>query len=77
MARLRYETKGGNFSEGETFAQLTEHLRLAAEACYVLGHYSKENHDTVRGEGFLRVGQSLEKTRELITNLATTSRLSQ
>jgi len=77
MTRLPYETKGGNFSEGETFAQLTEYLRLASEAAYVLGHYNKENHDTVRGEGFLHVGQNLEKTRELITNLATRSRHSQ
>jgi len=74
---LRYETKGGNFSEGETFAQLTEYLRLASEACYVLGHYSKENYDTIRGEGFLKVGQNIEKTRELVTAIATSSRRSQ
>jgi hypothetical protein len=77
MTHLRYETKGGNFSEGETFAQLTEYLRLASEACYVLGHHSKENHDTIRGDGFLKVGQNLEKVRELVTNLATRSRSAQ
>ena len=77
MTRLRYETKGGYLSEGETFGQLTEYLRLAAEAAYMIGHLSKENHDTARGNGFLKVAENLEKTRDLVTNLATRSRLAQ
>jgi hypothetical protein len=75
MTRLPYETKGGHFSEGETFAQLTEYLRLAAEAAYVIGHHSKANDDALRGEGFLQVGKNLEKVRELVTTLATQGRL--
>lgn len=68
--RLPYETKAGNFSEGETYAQLMEYIRLAAEACYSLGHYSKANDDWTRGQGFLAVGQLLEKVNLEITKLA-------
>lgn len=68
--RLPYSTTGGQVSEADTFAQLTEYLRLAAEAAYVLGHLAKANDNAPRGDGFLAVGQRLEKTRELVTGLA-------
>ena len=67
----RFESKGGYFSEGDTFAELTSVLRRAEELCYMIGHHSKENGDTVRGDGFLRVGQQLEKTRDIVTKFAT------
>jgi hypothetical protein len=69
--RLRYETTGGHVSESATFAQLTEYLRLAEEACYTIGHLNKANDDAVRGEGFLRTGKMLAKVREQVTMLAT------
>lgn len=76
MARLIYETKGGSVSEGDTFAQLTEYLRLAEEACYTIGHLSKANDDPIRGDGFLRMGQVLAKAREQLVTLATSRRYS-
>ncbi len=72
-ARLPYEPIGGNLSEADTFAQLTEYLRLAAECCYTLGHHRKANDDKLTGQGFLAIGQMLEKTRENVTTLATGS----
>lgn len=69
--RLIYETSGGNLSEQGTYGQLIEHLRLAAEAAYVLGHYKKANDEDLIGSGFLGIGQLLEKTCTQVTLLAT------
>ena len=54
-----------------TYGQLIEHLRLAAEAACVLGHYKKANDDELIGTGFLAIGQLLEKTCVQVTQLAT------
>lgn len=72
--RLPYETKAGVLSEAATFSQLTEHLRLGAEACYTLGHYIKANDDEVKGQGFLAIGQMLELIVKQVTTLATGSK---
>lgn len=69
--RLRYETTGGNLSESVTFAQLIEHLRLASEAAYIIGHYKKANDDELIGQGFLAIGQLLERVVIQTTQLAT------
>lgn len=69
--RLPYSTTAGLPSESDTFSQLAEYLRMAEEACYVLGHLRKANDDPTSGDGFLAVGQRLAKTRDLVTQLAT------
>lgn len=66
----RYETVGGQASEGETFSRLLEHLRLATEQAYTLGHLRKANGDETIGQGFLAVGQMLELTVGNVTKLA-------
>jgi len=71
MTRLPIETTAGHFSEADTYLQLIEHLRLAAECAYMLGHYKKENGDELIGQGFLAVGQMWEWNLITITNLAT------
>lgn len=68
--RLTYETIGGNLDESGTYLQLIEHLRKAAEAAYIMGHYKKENDDNLIGTGLLAIGQLLEKTVEQVTALA-------
>lgn len=70
MSQLKLETEGGNLSESTTFAQLTEHLRLAAEAAYLLGHQRKANGDETIGAGFLGIGQMLELVVKNVTHLA-------
>jgi hypothetical protein len=69
--RLPYETKGGYVSEGETFSQLTEYLRLAEECCYTICHLARANDDNVRGNGFMDIGQRLAKMRDLVTTFTT------
>ena len=69
--RLHYETSGGALSESITYSQLVEHLRLAAEASYALGHYKKANGDEMIGQGFLGIGQLLEVAVTKVTQLAT------
>lgn len=71
MSYPRYETIGGQASEAETFSRLVEHLRLAAEAAYVLGHLRKANDDNLVGQGWLAIGQLLERTVVQVTKLAT------
>jgi hypothetical protein len=67
----RYETEAGQASEAITYSRLCEHLRLAAEACYVLGHLRKANGDELIGTGFLGIGQLLDKMVGQVTQLAT------
>jgi hypothetical protein len=69
-----YETEAGQASEAITYSRLTEHLRLAAEACYVLGHLRKANGDEIIGSGFLGIGQLLERMVGQVTKLATGSK---
>ena len=69
--RLHYETKGGHIDEAATYAQLLDYLRMAEEACYVLGHYRKAQDDPLTGQGWLAIGEMLRMTSTNITNLAT------
>ena len=68
--RLNYETLAGHLDESGTHMQLIEHLRKAAEAAYIIGHFKKANGDKLIGQGFLAIGQLLEKTVEQVTKLA-------
>lgn len=69
--RLHYETVAGAVSEDLTFLQLLEHLRLAQEACYTLGHLRKSQDDNLLGQGFLAIGEMLKLTINNVTKLAT------
>jgi hypothetical protein len=69
--RLPYETKAGIFSEAETYAQLIEYLKLSAECAYSIGHHKKANDNDLRGQGFLAIGQMLERVCVSVTDLAT------
>ena len=69
--RLPYERKGGEFSEAETILQITEYLRLTAEACYAVGHFRKANDDFLTGQMFLAYGQAFERAHEAILQTAT------
>ena len=69
--RLPYETRAGTFSEGETFAQLIEYLRLAQEAAAVIGHHKKANDAELIGQGFLGIAEMLGRVCISVTDLAT------
>ncbi len=70
---MSYETRGGVVSEADTFARLLEHLRMAQEACYTLGHLRKANDDKVTGQGFIACGEMFKRTITVVTTLATGS----
>lgn len=70
-----YETVGGQASESVTTARLCEHLRLAAEASYVIGHLKKSNGNELIGQGFLAIGQLLERMVKQVVDLATKGKL--
>ena len=70
-----YETIAGQASESITTARLCEHLRLAAEAAYVIGHLKKANGGELIGTGFLAIGQLLERMVRQVTSLATKGKL--
>lgn len=71
----KYETIAGQASESETFSRLLEHLRLACECAYTIGHLRKANDDTLIGTGFLGIGQLLERMVGQVTTLITKGRL--
>ena len=71
MTRLFPETKGGQFSEGETVSRLIEHSRLLVEDVYSVAHNRKLKGDIAIGDGLIRIGQNLERTHNLIIQLLT------
>ena len=75
--RLPYETRAGYLSEADTFSQLLEHLRMAEEACYTLGHLAKMQGDDLKGQGWLAIGEMYKLSQTNVTNLATKSLRSQ
>ena len=70
-----YETEAGQASEAITYSRLCEHLRLAAEACYVIGHLRKASGDDLTGTGFLGCGQLLERMVGQVTAFAMKGKL--
>lgn len=70
MPYSKYETVAGQASESATFGVLLEHLRLGAECCYTIGHLRKANDDALVGQGWLAIGQLLERMVTQVTNLA-------
>lgn len=77
MTRFLYPTTAGSPSTDDTFVILIEHVRLAEEAAYALGHLYKAQGDDMKGQGFLAVGEMFKYTVVNITNLATKSMRSQ
>lgn len=69
--RLLIETRAGQPSEADTFAQLLEYLRLAEEAAYTIGHLRQMQDDKLVGKGWLAVGEMLKMTQANVTKLAT------
>ncbi len=57
-------------TQGETFAELIEHLRKAQESSAVLGHLAQANDDKRMGLGWLNVSEGLKRTQHLVTQLA-------
>ena len=68
---MKYETRAGVPSEGDTFAKLLEHLREAQDCAYTIGHLRKANDDKVTGQGWIAVGEMLKLTISNVTKLAT------
>lgn len=72
----KYETRGGDVSEGDTFAKMLEHLREAQECAYTIGHLRKANDDNLTGQGWIAVGEMLKFTIHNVTQLAMNRALS-
>lgn len=58
-------------TEADIFSHLLEHLRLAEEASYTIGHLYKAQDDFEYGQGFLAVGEMFRMTQINVTNIAT------
>ena len=67
----KYELKAGMLSEGETHAKIIDLLDQLMDQVNILGHYKKENGDTLVGQGFLAIGDMLKMCRIQLINLAT------
>jgi hypothetical protein len=70
---MLYPTKGGVVSEDDAIMLLIEKLREASEAAYQVSHINKHYNNTVRGEGFRRMGQNLEQMSKIALTFATKS----
>lgn len=58
-------------TNGETFAKLIEHLRLAQEDSAMLGHLAQSNDDKIKGLGWLAISEALKLMQHKVTQLAT------
>ncbi len=58
-------------TQGETFARLIEHLRLAQEAAATLSHLAHANSDRSKAMGWMAVSENLKRSQSLVTDLAT------
>ena len=70
--RLPYETVGGNLSSDETFKQIIENLRLAAEDAQSLSSMAKARNDLSRSKGWKTFALNFQKVETIITTLAKT-----
>lgn len=69
----RYETKGGNPSQGEIFAKLIERLRYAQEDCAMLAHLTRaqgSQKDRAVADGWIAVSELIKRMNYQITTLA-------
>lgn len=57
-------------TEGDEFAKLTFHLRMAQEAAAMIAHLSNANDDRQRARMWLNVSEMLKKMIFSITQLA-------
>lgn len=56
-------------SEGEEFAKLIEHIRLAQESAAMLAHLTKDNSPSL-SRGWLALSERLKQAQHQITQLA-------
>lgn len=75
----KYETVRGAPSESMAYAKLIDLLKQAADQAYILGHIIKsQSNDSLhqtKGQGFLAIGQLIERTTITITDLAVKGKL--
>lgn len=57
-------------TNGETFAKLLEHLRLAQEDAAMLAHLNNANNNALIAKGWLAVSEMLKVTQHNVTKLA-------
>lgn len=66
----KWETSAGYVSESATYAKLIEYVRLASEQAIMMGHLRKGAGQDLSGQGFLAIGELLQRAETQITKLA-------
>jgi len=56
-------------TQGEVFAELTEHIRKAQENCATLAHLTRDD-DKLRSQGWLAISEMFKLTLKNVTTLA-------
>lgn len=69
--RLLYETRAGNLSAEETFAQLLENLRLAEEDARALARLAFGRAATGRGQTWTHFANKFSLIQDVVRVLAT------
>ena len=72
---MKFETKGGNVSQGEVYMKLLEDLTHAQEGAAMLGHLAKSQgegpKDRDLGDGWIAISELIKRMIHQITKLAT------
>ena len=69
----RYETTAGQVTEGDTFAQLNEHLIRCQELCAVMAHLKglQGTHmDALLSKGWLGMSEMFKLTQHKVVEMA-------
>ena len=66
----RYPTTAGQLSESDTYAKLSEHLRLAQEDAAMLSHITGLSNRPAVSNGWLLISEQLKRFNHVVTNLA-------
>jgi hypothetical protein len=68
---MKYETIGGQVTQGETYMKLMDHLREAQECAAVLSHLTGLNDEKLLSQGWLGISEMFKLIQGQVTKLAT------
>jgi hypothetical protein len=68
---MKYETIGGQVTQGETYRKLMDHLREAQECAAALSHLTGMNDEKLLSQGWVGISEMFKLIQGQVTKLAT------
>lgn len=68
---MKYETIGGQVTQGETYMKMMDHLRELQECAAVMAHLANANDEKLLAQGWLATTEMFKLVQSQVTKLAT------